>query len=578
MQPELSSGLIQRADDRVKGLSIGQQPAIAVKKPDPAPAPAPSKSFASVFEAHNEAKKAILRLLPHGVKYQTYIEEGFDGNVIKDLFTQLNLPSEPTPSVPTEKPITTPQGKENQDPKKQPSPLAQIDTMTKKQEERKDRIARLLAEKKAKAAAASSGSNAGMTTEPKSSNGAALTSTPSTPTTKLPVTRAEKDRLLQQKIEALHKAREAKNLVLKSASTQVSTPDAQRSAPPQGPAAATRSSIGPLSAENPPSKSATPQPALSAAQSPRTSSFPSGPRTAQQVNQRKRPVAADFMDYPPAGVKRPSLANRQNSSLVISISDDEDDDDDDVEMEVDSPNEDSPAPPQQNLTLPRRGPSIRDYPPLSNKNSAKQISSPLHGASTPGGKNANVDLKAREDAIANLRRKIEEAEARAKAKPKKGSVTPQTPSTGDDAAEKMTKPPVRGVATSSDVDYKNGPTAQLLQEAEAASTPKASSELSMVEHQPDSQSRVGAASTQLPNKTSKAAEKAERLRRMQEEMMRLQAEIDEDEAGEQDFSDDVEAVPVPAGLETSQDTLETPDDSFGKSLECFAEFINNDQV
>lgn len=554
----------------MKGLENGRQPATAVKSRDSVLAPAPSKSFASVFEAHNEAKKAILRLLPHGVKYQTYIEEGFDGKVIKDLFTQLNLPSEPAPSVSIEKSINPPQANENNENKKQTSPLVQIDPMTKKQEERKDRIARLLAEKKAKAATASS--NAGTAMDPKTGNGAASTVAPSTPTRKPPITRAEKDRLLQQKIEALHKAREAKNLVLKSTLTQVSTPDVQKPTPPT--AAVTHSPIVPLSAEDSLSKSATPQPGLSAASSPSISSFPSGPRAAQQVNQRKRPVAADFMDYPPAAVKRPSLANRQNSSLVISISDDEEDDDDDVEMEVDSPTEDSPAPPHQTLTLSRRGPSIRDYPPLTNKNPARQVSSPLHGASTPGGKIANVDLKAREDAIADLRRKIEEAEARAKAKPKKGSVTPQTPSTGDDAIEKVAKPLVRGVASSSDVDYKNGPSAQLLQEAEAASTPKALAGLSMLERQPDSQSRTRIASAQLPSKMTKAAEKAERLRRMQEEMMRLQAEIDEDEAEEQHSGNDAEAISVPARLEPSQNTLESPSDGFGKPPElCSIQYL-----
>lgn len=560
--------MLETADQK-RGLEKSEQPDIATKGSDPAGLP--TRLFASVSEAHNEAKKAILRLLPHGVKYQTYIEEGFDGRIIKDLFTQLNLPSEPTTATSADKPANI-QEKDNQELGKQTSQPPQVDSMAKKQEERKDRIARLLAEKKAKAAVA--GSSAGAASDPKKASAV------STPVAKPPITRAEKDLLLQQKIEALHKAREAKKLVTASVSAQTPRPETQRPNLTQEPSAATQPPVRPtsttgtpvssaaagaVSSQNPLSKPTTPQSPFSAAPSPGISSLPSAPRTVQQVNQRKRPVAADFMDYPPSAVKRPSLANREDSSLVISVSDDEEDDDDDIEMEVDSATEDSPVPPQQTLTLPRRGPSIRDYPPLTNMNPTRQVSSPLHVMSITGSKNANVNLQAREKEIAELRRKIQEAEARAKAKPKKGSATPQTPSTVDDTPiEQVAKPPMHRAVSNTDMHDKSGSFTQPLEKAAAANTPKSSSVPPITERQPESERRARISSAQSPGLSAKMAEKAERLKRMQEEMLRLQEEIDEDMAEEQHLSQEVDAANGSAEPEASADILISTEGNFGK--------------
>lgn len=575
VQPSPSLATVKKTADPTEILSNGKQPAAAAGK-DPKIADVSPRSFASVSEARNEAKKAILRLLPHGVKYQTYIEEGFDGKIIKELFTQLNLPSEPATTTSSEKPAAA-QEKENQEPRKQSTELPQADSMAKKQEERKDKIARLLAEKKAKAAVASSKTDAA--TEPKKVP--APTNAATTPTTKPPITRAEKDLLIKQKIEALHKAREAKKLLSTSASTPVPNPDVQKPilalgalSAAQSPARPTStvgtpvsSAAGPVPQQNSSSKSATPKSPFSAAPSPSVPTLPSVPRAPQQVNQRKRPVAADFMDYPPVSVKRPSLANRHDSSLVISITDDEDDDDDDdddVEMEVDSATEDSPGPSQQIMTLPRRGPSIRDYPPLTNMTAARQVSSPLNGTSTSGGKNANVDLKAREKEIADLRRKIQEAEARAKAKPKKGSSTPQTPNNGEDLPMEQTAKPLTS-STSSNIGMNNRDVApsESFDALEVLSTPKSSSGMAIVERQPGLERRIRTPSVRTPDKSAKMAEKAERLRRMQEEMLRLQTEIDEDMAEEQTSSEDGQAAVEPYS-EDPQNMQCSNEDTLGK--------------
>lgn len=477
---------------------------------------------------------------------------------------QLNLPTDSATSGPPKKPATT-QDKGIPPPSTtQPMPQTQIDTVDKKQEARKDKIARLMAEKKAKLAAAST--STGAATE--LSGGANFANAVSTPPAKPPITRAEKDRLLQQKVEALrNKAREAKKLTQKSAPPQTFKPDAaQQTAPQQVPTATTQPPVPQQSTSGTPLSSAS----QSAAASPGVSADLSMPR-APQINQRKRPVAADFMDYPPLPVKRPSLANRENSSLVISISDDEDDDD--VEMEVDSATEDSPASLPQTLTLTRRGPSIRDFPPLSNIKAARQIHSPVNGSSTPGAKNANVDLETKERAILEMQRRIKELEAKKEAKARSGNVTPRSPSAGGIVLpEHAVQTPVRRVVSSIDADDKTTPSAQLLQEAEAASGPVPT--LVVHDTQTEDERRVRVPSAQLSGKSAKALAKAERLRRMQEEMQRLQAEIDEEEDDDDDVeveeSDRTGEVKGPAqthGTQASQATLVSVVNEPGRSFD-----------
>lgn len=532
-----------------------EAPVAAVTSPKPGIAPA--KTFASVFEASNEAKKAILRLLPHGVKYQTYIDEGFDAKLIKDLFTQLNLPTDSTTSGPSEKPATI-QDKGISFTSTQPAQQTQTDTTDKKQEARKDKIARLMAEKKAKLAAAS---NTGAAVEAKGVKSTPIATAVSTAPAKPPITRAEKDRLLQQKVEALrNKAREAKKLAQKSAPIETPKPDvAPKPTRPLVPTMMTQSTVAPQPASGTPLSSAS----QSAAPSPAVSAGSSLPR-APQINQRKRPVAADFMDYSPLSVKRPSLANRQNSSLVISISDDEDDDDD-VEMEVDSATEDSPASLPQALPHARRGPSIRDFPPLSNIKSTRQAHSPVNGLSVSGAKNANVDLETKERAILEMQRKIKELEAKKEAKARSGNVTPRSPSAGGNAPpEQALQTPVRSVAPVSQTDDKTTPSAQLLQEAAAASAP--TPQLAIRKSQNEDERRVRAASAQVSGKSAKALEKAERLRRMQEEMHKLQAEIDQEEDdGEVEGSHSSEEVEATAQAgETTNATLAITEPESGK--------------
>lgn len=540
------------------------------------------KPFASVSEAHNEAKKAILKLFPHGVKYQTYIDEGFGADVIKELFTQLNLPTGTPASVPIQKSSQS-HDKEGQASKSQLPQPTQADTMAKKQEERKDRIARLLAEKQAqktaKIAAVSS------STEPISTPiTAKSTINAPTPPAKSSVSKAESNRVLQQKVEALRaKARESKKLAQKTTSTQLpnsdSTPKPQLSAvapvPTQPPVAVQSASSSALSSAP---QSATASPAIPA--------LPLLVRETSQVNQRKRPVAADFMDYQAPGAKRPTLADRENSSFIISISDDEDDD---VEMEVESATEDSPTPFQQPLNLPRRGgPSIRDFPPLKDFPNARQVSSPVSGMSASGTNSASADLQSKERAIQEMNRRIKELEARKQAKLKSGNVTPQSPGGGgvtptSEQVSKLESPrlnhatttdqalktPMRVVQPNSDGDDKTTPSAQLLQEAEAASVPNTRPQSAATDLHYENDRRVRGPSAQISAKSNKALEKAARLKRMQEEMLRLQAEIEQDDDGDSVEGQDSRNPEPQVGTDVTsatQDMLASMVDEPGKSM------------
>lgn len=145
-------------------------------------------------QAKNKAKEAILRLQGVNIRYQDFLNEGIDKAVLDQLFTDLGLEKSSTEPVST----TTvssglPPTKSDIPIKTAHEPTVEASTSTNKSEERKDRIARLLAAKGSKAPKAGSVTVVGKIG--KASN------------TKV---NSEKSKLLQQKMEALLKAREEK--------------------------------------------------------------------------------------------------------------------------------------------------------------------------------------------------------------------------------------------------------------------------------------------------------------------------------------------------------------------------------
>jgi hypothetical protein len=491
-----------------------------------------ASDFKSLAEARKEAQKAILKLWPHGVRSEHYITEGIDEKVVKSLFTALHLDfstgkpmppdttspsqqvqsSEPLSAVPAGPKSPVAERKTLASPQSSTTKPSKDEKMD-KSEERKDRIARLLALKAAKgpstapaavtapaqpAVSAVLPATSQLATEahvsksyitaastlasaqhPDTTQASVVTvvnptltapsSATSTPTGAKPKTKTKEEieRLLRQKMEALQKSRElnarkagsdsvpsstkagATETVTLQPTTAVSVNPATRNAFPQEHAVRDK---GPV-----------PAPVLSLA-----------PQALQTVNVRKRPVASDFVDYPAAdSLKRPFGQKRQNTSLVIDVSDGSDDEEMDMDMDMDSPDE-APLPIPRSNTPGRKGPSLAEFPPLRDL-SRRNVSSPAPSASTTPGPMSTKDreLLAKERAIQEMKRKIAELEAQKKAK--KGSQTPSQvaatpPESNENDASQASAPGASSVVA----DKVDAASAQLISEAVSARLPKPS--------------------------------------------------------------------------------------------------------
>lgn len=616
------------------------------------PAAAPTPPFQSLAEAKKEAQKAILRLWPMGVKFQHYVDEGIDEQVVKRLFTDLHLDmstGKPADSVAQpakgEAKSTEPQKSVTavSSPTTARQPLAQTSAAAKPaatgEESRKDRIARLLAEKKAKGPAAAPASTAApasvsisvpvvpppartpsipapppapvlpvsatvpaaaQVTQTSVVSGTPVSTTPvpTTPATmtngKRPKTKEEINALLRQKMEALQRGPVEKpdvNTSVPGSSVASSTTSAAVTVPvgtptgpsstivsaaprgaPTGPASLTptypfagvptgpkavRSSLPPTVPTGPRASITPTASAVIPVSLPATVQQPSPGQQAQQdggsipglylstappvINTRKRPVAADSFGGAPS--KRPFGQERSDSSLVIDISDDEDMD---VEMEIESPTE-APVSLARAHSAGAKTLPFAKHPPLTDT-LQRQTSSPAPSTQTPPTGLTKQELAAKQAAsertIEELRRKIAEAEAKRKAKQASasGAQTPMSQpivSSDDKGSASSVANDVRGSSVSA-LDKTNGPSAQLIAEAVAAETSRSSEAVQpatvLTASSANKSVDVPAAPVEaVPSakKSRKSLSKAERLRQLQEEMARLQAEED-DEASDDD--------------------------------------------
>lgn len=518
-----------------------------------------SGPFTSVHEVKKEAQKAILALLPMGVKYQTYLDEGFDKDVIRGLFRDLHLdmpksptkaPKDPPPPVkPTQDkaPLAGPVASSKEENDSGPSAVSKADRAG---EERKDRIARLLAAKAAKAPVAS------IALQP-------TAAAPSQPQNPQPPTMpaktkvwGEKELLLKQKMAALQKSREAQT---------------QKPAPGPG----TNTDASPASQANNQQKMAPPKSDVSQSDKqssgPQTGAIPglllSGSQPGQTASQRKRPVAADFVEYSSTvgPLKRPFGQDRKETSLIIDISDGSDDEE--VDMDMGSPVDDYAA--LGGGPFARLGPAVRDFPPLTDGLPSRQFSSPAQLSQTPPGgsiltrrRETELDLKERE--IQEMRRKIAEAEAKRKVKqPSAGS---QTPKKGNGTANQRNfeaaRPPLGRRAPSSS----DGPSAQLMLEASSAKLPKLS-ERAMPGHSPRAEFKARIVSQDLPRIKESIEEKRMRLKQLQEEQELLKAELDQQFAEEKLLTEQLEEMDAQPSDSESQPNEASSNDDSGKLSE-----------
>ncbi|KAK7984055.1 Protein kinase gsk3 [Apiospora arundinis] len=402
--------------------------------------------YKSVTEAKKKAQEAILGLWPLKVRYQNYIDEGLDPEVVKTLFADLGLdvpvqkPSKP--SLPTAKSSSQNHQKSapQTSPKKVNSPTIpaptsdhsvsktngapSVNMADKKAEERKDKIARMLAEKKQKSAAAHDTTKTTPSISPVTAAVTASKPVEPSPAQLKAKTKAENTLKLQQKLAALRKAQEEAEAKRKQ--EQIATQ--QTSANVASGVQSDTSALGSGATATPQrSKQNSPKADLPAG-SPATKvpglALSSLSQPTAPTRTLKRPVASDFDGYSSSNsmLKR----TRTQERLIIDVSEDEDEDDDedeDIEMDIGSPIDGPPGAAIQTIGggTPNRPNSLGTFPPLSSAPTWRHKSSPVQ---TPPEHNHKLDHLHRQ--IEEAKKRIAEAEAKKAAKKPNGSVTPVT--------------------------------------------------------------------------------------------------------------------------------------------------------
>jgi hypothetical protein len=329
-----------------------------------------------------QAKDAILRLWPLNIRFQNYLAEGVEEELLKTLFEDLGLnfaemalkTSRVKKSMPSEETSDNPKAMASEN-KSLPKPTA---TPVDPSEERKDRIARLLAAKGSKQNPASTLAPAA----PVAPNTAQEVSK----STKSALTQSEKSRLLQQKMQALNQARKAlkqqKSIHLddkNNSSWGNSTPEGIRTTSrDESSASGTDTFAGAIPGLSRPPNNPSTEPAYA--------------RSAPAFDQ-----------------------NTKSKPFLIDVSEDEDGGD--AEMDIDSPGR--PETPPNTLSSPgQQYGLLQDVSGQSDFAIARQVRSPA-SVSTPlrsTSRNNGSDLEMMNKQIQEMRRKIAEAEARKKAK------------------------------------------------------------------------------------------------------------------------------------------------------------------
>ncbi|KFA81051.1 hypothetical protein S40288_00766 [Stachybotrys chartarum IBT 40288] len=432
----------QEPCDRLHGLSLPTpkelpKPSAAgsVTESSAAPHQVQSTHVKSIEEAEKEARETISRLWTLDVRYGDYVKEGIDPGLLQDLFKSLgfsvetskdstphmpSITSSPEAPVEVEKPAQQipSSASKAQAPHEPPSASQPPNVTESRVEERKDRIARLLAAKGSKAATPPVSKPTPEPSKPASGP----------PSPAPPVNALSKNTLLQQKMEALRKSREA---LMQKESQLISSMSNGRAASLDAPAAtleqphtsttngSSRNASQPLDENHPTEDGADPQRALSIPGLFLSSTEPVA------NNRQKRPIASDLNDVSSGPPKRPFMRKRASEPVLIDVSDG-----DETDMDIDSsPRSTSPNRPVSPgvRSPPRR--DVSDTLPLTRElSSSSSAPTPPTG---PSRKNANrPNLESMNKKIEEMKRKIAEAEARKKVKQSRpGSLNPSQPDT-----------------------------------------------------------------------------------------------------------------------------------------------------
>ncbi|KAK2593296.1 hypothetical protein QQS21_009020 [Conoideocrella luteorostrata] len=475
--------------------------------------------------ARKEAKDAILRLWPLNIRFQNYLSEGIDEAILKSLFKDLGLSiAEPTQvsevQVAKQSGITNSEENSISKDTAVEEPRKPGSTAMGKSEERKDRIARLLAAKGSKQNPPTI--SAPVVPVVSVASTASLTNESAAKSAKPSLTPLEKSKLIQEKIAALKKSREVpQQEKLGQLENGVSSRNNSAST-------STGGVNGDATKSEPPADTI---PGLSL-----TSSI----QAAQLLDAIEQPAAT----LTTAGSKFTHSATPfdrypKSRPFLINVSDGEDDEDE--EMEIDSPGQPE-TPPNLRGTSVHHDPMLQDVPGLSDSAAARHIRSP---ASIPTplrsiSRNNGGNLESMNKQIEEMKRKIAEAEARKKAKSsRQGSpaLSHRNDSSFEDNSDVATRP--------------TAPTKRFY--GDLGSKPSLSPNL-------DRRSRSRAASERLPLLEARRRGQLEKLRSLQSEVARIEMELEEDKLEEEllkgeiissDSDKDGQVIPVaPAAKST----------------------------
>lgn len=378
-------------------------------------------------------------------------------------------------------------------------------------EERKDRIARLLAAKGSKQTATqthipATTKQVSQTEAPKVDDGASSSLHTSAPAKPL----SEKSKLLQQKMEALKKSREMQ---------------AQKPIQPNDESSGMASSPVPTSQmPDPISGPQVKRPTLQKS----VSMPPSSPMPKVQVSAgskpaaaaSKRPAASDLNDLSDIMAKRPFGQARKPQPFLIDVSDDEED----AAMELDSPELEATS--LHRPSSPFKIPSLHSFSATASGVIPRQFSSPLARA-TPsavmGSGPSKNNLESINREIELMKLQITKAEARKKARDS-GTGSPSGQPSSENTGESSPKinPPAKAIRellpvtlTPSDSSFLGSPAQKLpkLSELRNASGPV--------------QSRSRAASERLPIIEAYRKEQLLKLEALRSQVAKMEKEIAE---------------------------------------------------
>ncbi|UNI24011.1 hypothetical protein JDV02_009791 [Purpureocillium takamizusanense] len=362
---------------------------------------APNSSAKTLDSVRKQAREAILRLWPLDVRYHNYIDEGIDSTLLQALFKDLGLEL-PSSSLAANsrfktgghiQPTPVPDRGEGEKTSPNSAPAAKA---MNKSEERKDRIARLLAAKGSKASA-----------PPTKSSAVPLADNQSATMKKL----SEKSKILREKMEALKKQREAlAQTRIQQAASNGSTVPPQDFEVTMDDATAAVAASGGLQT----SVSEAHEPAGLSGQ-PSPSSIPGLFLSTPKPTLQDQAGLPDSMTPRTTNLvakesHRPFGQARESRPFLIHVSDDEDDEDDengDAGMEIDSPG--LVASPVQHSGI---SPHLPPRKVAALSGSSRRSASALTPARNSGNSSGGEDLDSMNKKIEAMKRKIAEAEAR----------------------------------------------------------------------------------------------------------------------------------------------------------------------